>query len=232
MALTLVASARGAFSAAGKTLAIAAPTAAHPGDVLLALVAHGAADGRAATPAGWTLAQSLGAGADVLDVYVHMVGDRDPASVAFALPAAAGEWQAELVALRGTSPGIVVEATATASSAGTTIPTAGVTSQQATSLVLCAWTCAGFKALTVPAGFTAIDSLTTSVVSPRTMMLAYRLAGATGALSFPATSAEDALVGRSFSLVLRDRIPIRPAPLVDLVPGNLGLFGKDTRPPR
>ena len=231
--MLVIANARATFSSSSKTLTFATPTAAAKGDVLLALIAHNAADTVSSAPSGWTLIDTLGSGSDTLDAYVHMVGDAEPTSAVYALATVANEWQGELVALRGTSPGVIKEASATASySATTSLTTAGVTSQQAINLIMSAWACSGAPVLTLPAGFTAIDSFATAVVASRSMLLGYKLAGATGALTFPAATAGTNTTGRSFTFVLRDRIPVTPDALVDLVPGNIGLIGKDTRPAR
>lgn len=228
----LVSSSRGVFSSSAKTVTFAAPAAAR-GDVLVALVAHNAADAAGATPAGWTLLGIQGSGADVLSVYVRMVDGTESTSIAFTCQTVANEWMGELVAFRGTSPGVIQEDAASASfSASTSLTSAGVTSQQAINLILAVWTCSGSPVLTPPTGFTLIDSLATSIVSPRSILVAYKLASATGALTFLAATAGANTTGRSFVYALRDRIPIAPAPLVDLVPGNIGLIGKDTRPAR
>jgi hypothetical protein len=236
MGVAFLASVRPAFSAAARTLTLIVPTAAQNGDVLVVLVARNAADTRAAPPTGWTLAVGLGADADVIDAYVRMVDGSEPRSVVLSLPTVTSEWQGEILALRGTSPGILIESASSVGFAATPqLTTAGVTSQQVLSLIVVAWTCAGALGLTPPAGFTAIDSFSTAILSPltpRSMLLGYRRAGATGALTFAPATAGASATGRSFSLVLRDRPPIQPAALVDLVPGNLGLIGKDTRPAR
>jgi hypothetical protein len=203
------------------------------GDVWLALLSHSAADLISSAPAGWTLVSTLGSGSDVLDVYAHMVGDNEPISIVFQLASNVSEWQGELVTLTGTSPSAMIESAATASfSSTTTLTTAGVTAQQAIDLVLAVWTCAGTPALTLPAGFAPVDSFNTGAVTSRSMLIGYQLAGATGALTFSAASASVSTTGRSFTYVLRDRVPVRPAALVDSVPGNIGLIAKDTRPPR
>jgi hypothetical protein len=233
MAITIVGAARGVFSASGKTLTMATPAGAAIGDVLLALVGHNAGDAAGAAPAGWTLVALLGSGADTLNLYTRMLDGTELAAVAFSATTVASEWQGELVALRGTSPAVLIEATSsTASSASTSLTTAGVTSQQAISVILAIWTCSGAPALTLPVGFTAVDSFASAVVSSRSMLVGSRIAGATGALALAAATASASTSGRSFVLVLRDRAPLRPAGLVDPVPGNIGLLAKDTRPPR
>jgi hypothetical protein len=232
MTATILAASRAVFSSAAKTLTLATP-AAQKGDVLAILVARNAADTRAPAPAGWTLATSLGAAADVMDVYVRMVDRNEPVSVVLSLPTVGSEWQGELLAIRGTSPGIAVENAASQGFAATTAPTtASIASQQATSLILAVWTCSGAPALALPSGFASIDNLTTAVVSARSMLIGYQLAGATGLLTFPTATAAINATGRSFTFAVRDRVPIQPPALTDLVPGNLGLIGKDTRPAR
>ncbi|MEO7731242.1 MAG: hypothetical protein ABIY55_09740, partial [Kofleriaceae bacterium] len=183
----------------------------------------------------WTHVDALGAGADVLDVYARMVDDNEPSSAAFSFATFANECQGELVAIRGTAPGVFREAAASfASAATTTLVTAAPISQQAINVILSVWTCAGARALALPAGFTAVDSFSTAIVAPRSMLIGYRLAGATGVITLGNVTvgngtASDATTGRSFSIAIRDRIPVQPAALVDIVPGNIGLIGKDTR---
>jgi hypothetical protein len=230
---TLIASSRGVFSAGAKTLTLTVPALARKGDTLVAFVAHNAADARGTAPAGWALMATLAAGADTLDVYARMISDAEPASVGFSFVTAANECMGELVALRGTAPGIVVEASATTTfTAASSLATAGVPSQQAINLILVVWTCSGSPGLTLPAGFTAVDNFSTAVVSSRSMLVGYKLAGATGALTFASSNAGASTTGRSFTFAVRDRIPVQPAPLLDVVPGNIGLIGKDTRPAR
>ncbi|MBC7978057.1 MAG: hypothetical protein H7138_24000 [Myxococcales bacterium] len=231
---SFVASARGALDVPGSAVVIATPAAARIGDLLVALVSHNAADVRGATPAGWTLGATLGSGADVLDVYARVLDAAEPTSTAFRYRTAASELQGELVVLRGAAPATFLEASATTTFAATSaLPAAGVTSQQAINLLLAVWTCSGaLTTLSSPVGFASIDTFTTSAVSPRSMLIGLRRAGATGALLLPAASASIPTTGRAFTIAIRDRIPVTPGVLVDLVPGNLGLIGRDTRPAR
>jgi hypothetical protein len=201
--------------------------------VMSALVARNAADARGAIPAGWTFSATMGSGADTLDLYLRMVDVNEPTSIAFLLSTVANEWQGELIAFRGTSPGVLQETAANATfSATTALSVGGVTSQQAINLVVVVWTCSGAPVLTLPAGFIVIDSISTAVVSARSMLLGYKIAGATGALTFSAATAGTNTTGRSNTFVMRDRAPAAPRALVDLVPGNIGLIGKETRPAR
>jgi hypothetical protein len=233
MTATLIGAGRGAFDSGAKTLTFSVPAIARKGDVLLVLVAHNTADVRGATPSGWAFVTSFGAGADVLDVYSRMVDEGEPSSVSFSLLTVANEWQGELVLIRGASPGTLLEASNSIGfTATTSLTTAIVTSQQAISLILIAWTCSGAPALTLPAGFTSVDSFNTAVVSSRSMLVGYRIAGATGTQIFMAATTIANTTGRSFAMVLRAGPPTKPVGLVDLVPGNIGLIGKDTRPAR
>lgn len=223
---------RGVFSSGSKTLTFSLVDVV-TGDVLLALIAHNAADAVSAAPAGWSSVATLGSGADVLEIYAHVAAESEPSAAVFSLATVANEWQGKLLALTGTSPGIVLESGGTAAFSGSTsLTTAGATVQQAIDLILTAWTCSGVPTLTLPAGFTLIDSFRTGIVSSRSMLIGYQSAGATGALTYSAATASSNTTGRSFTCVLRPGIPVTPAPLVDLVPGNIGLIARDTRPPR
>lgn len=203
------------------------------GDVWIALLSHNAVDTVSAPPAGWTFVTSLGSGADLLELYAHTVDGSELTSIVFTLATNIDEWQGEIIILEGTSPGTAVEATASATfTATTSLTTAGVTSQQAINLIFVAWTCSGSPTLTLPTGFTAVDSFSTAIVTTRSMLVGYKIAGATDALTFSAATASANTTGRSFTLVIRDRVPIAPVALVDLVPGNIGLIGKDTRQAR
>lgn len=229
-----VLSGRGLFDASGHALTFTPGSGTTiKGNTLLAFIAHNAADLISEAPAGWQLIITLGSGDDTLDVYAHMVGDNEPTSIVFSLASNASEWQGELVVLTGTSPSILVETVATAAfSTTTSLTTAGVISQQAINLILAVWTCSGSPVLSPPTGFTLVDKFATSIVSSRSMLVAYQLAGATGALTFLDATAGTNTTGRSFTFALRGRIPIAPSALVDHVPGNIGLIGKDTRPAR
>lgn len=229
--LTVVASVRGTFSSAARTLTFATPTLAVEGDTLVAVVAFGGAD-TITTPAGWAVLTTGGA-ADKFSLFGRTLDDGDPSLIVFPLVAVANEWQAELVVFRGSSPLVIRYAGNVSSfSATTALVTPGVVAQQAIDLVLSAWSCLGNPVLTLPAGFAPIDNFSTGVVSPRSLLVGYRVAGATGALTFPNAAASTSTTGTSFTHALRERAPIQPGALVDIVPGNIGLLGKDTRPTR
>lgn len=230
--ISFVAAARATFSAVAKTLTFARPATAVTGDVLIAFVANNDADAMP-DPAGWTLITIFGSGANQYRGLARMLEATDSPTIVFGLTTVANEWQAELVVLRRTSPGVVFEISATSTfTSATSLATPGVTVQQAINLLLVSWICSGSPTLTAPAGFTTIDSFTTSVVGARSMLIAFRLTGATGALSLPSATASAATTGRSCVVALRGGIPATPSELFDPVPGNIGLIAKDTRPAR
>lgn len=229
MGILVAGNARGVFNASAKTLAFAIPATARKGDALVAIVAHNAVDSLS-TPAGWSLLVTAGS-PDRFSLFARMLDDLSPFS--FPLATTTNEWQGEVVVVRGASPASVREAGSFSTFTATTSPvTPSVTSQQAINLILSMWSVAGAPALTLPAGFTAIDNFASAVVSSRSLMVGYRLAGTTGALTFPAATASPSATGTAITQVLRERVPPTPAALIDLVPGNIGLLGKDTRPAR
>jgi hypothetical protein len=229
--VTIVGNARGVFSSAAKTLTFTTPAIARDGDVLVAIVAFNAADSMA-TPSGWTLLVTAGS-PDKFSLFARSLASSDAATFSFPLVSVANEWQAELVVFRGSSPGVIREAgNIVTFTATTSLTTPGAVTLQAISLIMSAWSCSGAPTLTLPAGFTSIDNFSTAVVSSRSLMIGYQVAGATGALSFAAATASVNTTGATITQVMRDRPPITPDALVDLVPGNIGLIGKDTRPAR
>ena len=126
---SFVASTRGTFDATGKAVTLVTPAAVRKGDVLVALLAHNAADPRGSVPHGWTQINTQGAEADVIDVYARMIADSEPSSVDFPFASVANECQGALVAFRGTAPGVLLEHAATvASTATTTLATAAPSS--------------------------------------------------------------------------------------------------------
>ena len=229
--LALVGAARGVLNAAAKTLTFTRPVAAARGDVLLAIFAFHSADSMN-VPSAWT--QLVAAGSpDRFLLLARMIDVGDPASIVFPLLTVANEWQGELVAFRGGSPGILRYAgNITTFTSTTSLATPAVTTQQAIDLVMSVWSCSGAPLLTPPAGFTTIDNFSTAIASSRSTMVAIRLAGATGGITFPNANASTSTTGAVVTQALRDRAPIQAPGLLDLVPGNIGLIGKDTRAAR
>jgi hypothetical protein len=229
--LTLVGTARGVFNVGARTLVLARPVAAARGDVLLAIFAFNSADSMT-IPSGWT--QLVAAGApDRFLLLARMLDFGDPESIVFPLLTVASEWQGELVALRGGSPSTLRYAgNLTTFTSTTALATPAVTTQQAIDLVVSVWSCSGAPLLTPPAGFTTIDNFSTAIVLSRSTMVAFKLAGATGGITFPNANASTSTTGAAITQALRDRAPIQAPGLLDLVPGNIGLIGKDTRPAR
>lgn len=229
---SLAASSRAVFSASALTLTMAPPAGAIRGDVLVAIVCRGNSDAAAPAPAGWTLAAGNVGGGIRLDVYTRAMGDNEP--VVFRFTTKANEWQGMMLAIRPSSPAIALEGSAFAAvSAATSLPVPGVNCQQATNLIVGVWSGSGAPTLTPPSDFTLIDKFATAMASNRSLMIGYRIAGATGPLTFGAAASSSASTsGGTFALVVRDRVPPKPVELFDPVPGNIGLIGKDTRPAR
>jgi hypothetical protein len=229
--LTLVGAARGVLNVGAKTLTFARPVAAARGDVLLAILTFNSADSMT-IPNGWT--QLIVAGApDRFSLLARMIDFGDPESIVFPLLTVANEWQGEIVALREGSPGTLRYAgNITTFTSTTALATPAVTTQQAIDLVMSVWSCSGAPLLTPPAGFTTIDNFSTAIVSSRSTMVAFKLAGATGGMTFPNANASTSTTGAAITQALRDRAPIQAPGLLDLVPGNIGLIGNDTRPAR
>lgn len=232
--LEVVASARPTFDPAEHTLTLATPPIAASGDVLLAIVVHENAS-TFTTPSAWIDLGAHNIGGITAHAIAHMIDDGDSASIVIATQAIAGdEMQGALVVLRGVGAlPLLVEATGSLAFAATLAPgSAAVSSLQAINLALGVWSAAGAHTLAAPAGFDAIDAYSTALVASRTLLVASRRTNATGALGLGAASSDTNASGSAFSLVLRDALPLQPAELVDLVPGNIGLLGTDNRPPR
>lgn len=198
-----------------------AGSGAKKGDLLLALVVRNAT---VVPPPGWQTLVTLGASGLFLDAFGRLVDDGEPASAVFV--GDLEEIQGELVVVRGGAPGTVLEASAhQAFSADATPDSPTIATKQAINLALCVWSATGSLTLTAPAGFTTIDAFTTAIVSARSLLVAYKVIGQTGTgIALPAASSSGAATGRSFALVLRDRIPPRPVPLDSLIAGNLGIL--------
>jgi len=231
MPATIVASSRATFSASALTLTMAPPASAARGDALVALVVRGNSDPAASTPAGWSLVAGNVGGVIRIDMYTRAMDDGSP--VVFRFSTKANEWQGAILAVRSSAPGIVVEGSASFAFTGqTSLSLPSVSCQQLTNLVLGVWSGSGAPTLTPPSGFTLLDKFSTAMSTNRSLMLGYQVAGATGTLTLPAASSSASTSGVSFAVVLRDRVPPTPVELFDLVPGNIGLLGRDTRPAR
>lgn len=200
------------------------------GDVLLVVLVREFA---IVPPAGWTQIETgLGASFLYLDAFARMVDDEEPASALFT--GSDEEIQGALIVLRGGSPALLRESSSHVAFAADATPnTPAIDSAQAIDLALGVWSSIGSVTLTAPDGYSTIDAFSTSVISARSILIAYKVIGATGsAIAQPPASSSGAATGRSFVLVLRDALPATPASLLDLVPGNIGLLGKDIRPAR
>lgn len=230
----LVASSRPVYDSVAQTLAYAVPELAAKGDLLLLLALHDPAAAEAPLAAPWVaIAPPASGGIGAVSVYAKLVDDQEPGTVTLTSADNPKEWQGQLLVLRGASPGTLVEASASqAFTTDATPDSPAISAQQSLDQVLLVLFANNAVTLAPPAGFVTIDTYTSAVVGVRTCLFALRQAGASGALTLGSSTASGTVTGRSFAFVLRDRPPMVPRELVDLVPGSIGLVGKDTRPPR
>jgi hypothetical protein len=163
-----------------------------------------------------------------------MVDGSEGASLVLSLVGVTGEWQGQMIALRGVGAlALIKEASASATFTGDATPDLPATSSlQAINRLIATWSADGVIAMTPPTGYAAIDSYTSALVDDRSLMIAERIANATGTIASQAAAASPAATGRAFVLVLRDALPMTPLELYDPIPGNLGLIGVDRRPAR
>ncbi len=232
--LSVVASARPEYDSAEQTLTLTIPATVVKGDVLVLLVVH--ASGSSFTlPDGWTDIGSSTASSITVRRVARMVDDSEGATLVVELDAAGDVVQGALIALRGAgSIALLVETSGTLAFAATMTPgSAAVSSLQAINLALEVWSSSDSLDMDPPAGFSLVDTyIEGTLPTLRTILVAYRKANATGALTLGAASSNANATGATFALVLRDGPPLQPSELFDPVPGNIGFLGKDNRPPR
>ena len=229
--LTLLANVRPTFNAGAKTLTFELPDAATKGRLLLLVVAFDPADDFAAL-ADWTVLDTY-AGTSKVVLLSRMVDDNEPKDVELALTTAAKDWLGQLLVYEPGSPNVVLEASAGGDFAADATPPAPlVACQQALNLDVRVWSVDGAVGMTAPAGMTAIDSSSSAAAAARSLLIASVTAGASGNLAAKDAAGDGVATGSGVSYVLRDRAPITPELLVDTVPGNIGLVGKDPRPAR
>lgn len=199
------------------------------GDLLVVVIAHGT---DVVPPAGWIGLVTDTAGTRKFDAYAHTAADDDPDE--FVFTSASDELQGALLVTSEANPAHVLEASAVANFAGdTTPPTPAATTIEAVHMLIAVWSTAGARAITAPTGYEMVDTYTDDLIAERTFAIAGRRANVVGAaIAQPDAASDPAGTGSALLLVLRDRFPVTPAELVDLVPGNIGLTGRDTRPPR
>lgn len=231
--LEVIASARPEFDPALQTLTFAIPDVARHGDVMIAVVVYVNASS-IVVPDGWIDLGTSAAGGIKARRLCRMFDAREPVQVAIDTTSSGDEIQGSLVVLRGAgSTALLVETSATLTFAATMAPGSPALSVlQAIDLVLEVWSSSGALVMTPPAGSDPVDTYSTALVTPRTLLVAKRRANATGALTLGAAASGSNATGTSFALALRDGLPMQPIELVDLVPGNIGLLGIDRRPPR
>lgn len=211
-------------------LTFALPDEAIKGDLLALLVLRAPAAAAPANPADWTVGLNIGGGTTQLQTWLRLVDDNEPATIELADCDPAFEWHGQLVVLRGGRPQISSEASANAAFAADATPgTPAALCQQAIDVVLCAWQATTAVDLDPPAGFTAIDDYSTALVAARTSLFAYRVANASGTVAPGDATSAPGSTGRAFTWILRDDRPRKPAELADVIPGHIGLVGKDHR---
>lgn len=238
--LAIAASSRGEFRPADKLMRFTRPGGAVVGDQLLVIVwSHG---GESLTlPAGWQDTGPDFPGAYRIWTFTRALMNGDPAVLDIALQPAgsvAHEWQGVLVVVRGGYPDMIEFGTGNAFFAQqpvTTIPVGGV--EQATSLALGVFVAAGTNIIrpnlddnTSAYTTLAIDSFASGILEKQTAAVACRVCGETATVRFSDAAVDAPVTGFVYFYVLHAGRPATPAELYDVVPGNLGLLAKDTRP--
>lgn len=229
--LELVASARPVFDGGAKTLTFDLPAGAVRGDLLVVLAVR---NGAIVAPAGWTeIEPGFGASSVFLCVWARLVDVDEPLTAVWT-SASSQELQGQLLLFHVGSPTSVVEGLQQAAFTATAAPdTPQLGSEQSPSLLVAVFSAGAAVALTAPAVMTTIDSYSTAIVAPRTLLVCYMVAGELdggqwigvgGPLEPPPATSAPASTGRAWSLILRDQEPIAPPELFDPVPGNIGLL--------
>lgn len=220
-----IARARPTFASGPATLTFALPAAAQKGDLLLVITAAGS-EPITSFPAGWTELTFFIGSNSRLRLYGKSVAENEPTSIVWDFGAAASDHQGQLLVYRPAAPGIVLEASAGADHASSTSHAApSVACVQPNNVELCVWRAHAAVTYTAPVGMTVVDQYSSSVVGARSLLVAeLEPAAAVGALPARTATLSGAAVGSSFSLVLRDRPPLRSPYLDDPVPGNIGLM--------
>lgn len=224
--LKIIASSRAVYSLAPNKLTFTVPADAQNGDLLVALLCSKPGEGFT-LPTGWTNMVGPGGATEAqLQVIARVHDEADPTSTVVSLLAVTGEWQGELLVVRGGSLATLKEDTASAAFAADATPDLpAIACHQAQNLVLCVVSAANAIDFTAPAGFTAIDEFTTAIVTQRSLLVAWKQAKAAGVnLALPAAGANPAATGRSFLYLVRERPLLTPAVLEDPVSGNIGLL--------
>jgi hypothetical protein len=231
--LNVIASARATYDPDEQTLTFAIPDEATKGDVLLVLVAR-ADTSSVAAGVDWTNLGSASTSGITTEFRGRMIDGEESGLLVLDLDATGDEVQGSLVVLRGagTLP-LLVEASASLGFAATLTPgSPSPSSLQAINLTIEVWSSGSSLTLTAPEGHATIDTFASALVASRTILVTSRRANGTGVLALGAAGSSANATGASFALVLRDNLPMTPEELYDPVPGNIGLLGKDNRPPR
>lgn len=229
--LQIIARSRPIYSLAPNKLTFTVPADAQTGDILLVLLCSKPGES-SQLPTGWTnLVGPGGATEAQLQLAGRVHDEADPASVAFTLNAVTGEWQGQLVVIRGGALATLNEATASQAIAADLTPDVpNVPNHQPLNLMLGAWSVSGAIDFTVdPTEYSVLDEYTTAVVVQRTLLVAWRQTqfSPVASGSHPSVDANPAATGRGFSTILRERSVLTPnAVLDDPIPGNIGLLAR------
>lgn len=216
---------------AGDVVTLARPAAAIAGTTLVAIVVGDAAIDQA--PAGWTLVDSVLAGGMRWTLYRRTLVVTDVATEwAWTFAAGATDPAGVLLVYDDVSPGTVIGAVAAAvSGAGNKHDAPSVAAASSTYEEICLWYSEddlGFPI--VPAGM--VELVNIALPSGDEDFLVARMAPLDVVPTLPVRQAETGGVTTCsmLSVVIRDGLPITPAELADLVPGNIGLAPALPRP--
>lgn len=227
------------FSPGDGLIQLFVPSGVKVGDVLVAILVSDPSESTVVTPAGWTVVlATVGATNAAIKVLAKQIEDSeigeytyDGVPVTFEVPGGTKERMGHILVLRGVkslaqlleySANAVFTATATASPAV-------ATNQQAINLGVVVWSWAGADEIDLDDVYTVLGTYHSAEVVSRSIAVGLKIMNETESVGMQNGFFVGNHTGRSFTLVFRDRAPITPAELVDLVPGNIGLLGKDLR---
>jgi hypothetical protein len=230
--LKLIASSRPVFNAGAATITYTLPFAPTAGDLLVIVLVRDFAEPAFATPSGWTLLTDNGSDEAKIALLAKL-SDGSESAVEVTLTGATTERQGQLLIFRAGAPTTLVEAVGSSGFAATMAPDtpslttegAALQSLQAINLALLTMSSDGAVTMSPPTGFTTLDAYSSSLASSRSILVAIRTVAATGGIYYGAADSNANATGRAWLHVLRDRLPIQPREIADVVPGNIGLIG-------
>lgn len=223
------------FDAGAEQLEYSPPEDRAHGDLLVAVIVSDPAEATFTTPDGWSvMLATVGATNAVIAVIGKVLeeqADLEAESFIVEVPGGTKERMGFMFGLRGGMPSLALESSANAVFTATMTATpAPADCQQAINLALVLWSWSGAAAITLDAAYDELAAYQSSVLQSRSLAVGLRVVNDTGlAIALEAGTFGANQTGRSFSLIFRDRRPVVPTVLVDPVPGNIGLVGKDLR---